>query len=82
MGLRYLTDPTEGVTVMWDSVSEWAFGPSFNDEDECIEFGVWLERNHGIDDARRLDLAELGRLHGAWCKVAFDAEGNFLGGNR
>ena len=61
MGLRFVTD--DEVTAMYDSVSGWAFGPIFHDEDEAQRFLDWTE-TQGVraGDVRSVPLAELDEL--------------------
>ena len=82
MALWLLTDEDYGRTVMYDSVSETAFGPGFYSREEAEDFGNWLDKTHGIRDARSVPLYGLGgltALHGEWFGQAHDEDGDFRG---
>lgn len=53
MGLRLTT--AERVVAMFDSVTGWAFGPTFDTEEKAQEFLDWCER-HGFSDLRAVPL--------------------------
>jgi len=53
MGVRILYDSEREHACLYDSVTEFAFGPLFEDEDEAEQFLRWLEAHDGRD-ARRL----------------------------
>jgi hypothetical protein len=63
MGLRFLNDAHDGTTAMYDSVSGWAFGPTFENEDAAQAFLDWCE-TQGVQggDVRRVPLPELETL--------------------
>jgi hypothetical protein len=61
MGIRITT--SEKVSALFDSVTGWAFGPTFETEDEAESF---LNFTASGDDLRTLDDAELDKLHRAW----------------
>lgn len=63
MGVRILahedtTGDREGGAVLFDSVTGWAFGPVFADEDEAESFLDWC-REKGLRDVRELGGATL-----------------------
>jgi len=61
MGLRFTSD--EKVTALFDSVSGWAFGPTFDSPDAAQAFLDWCEMQ-GVQggDVRRVPLPELEEL--------------------
>lgn len=63
MGVRITSD--EDVCALFDSVSGWAFGPTFADSDEAESFLKFLQKNDA-DDARALTQVELGDWHDKW----------------
>jgi hypothetical protein len=73
MGVRFLIgtyDGTQnGVTVMIDSVSGFAFGPYFEPHEEVDEFIDWLKITHSVDPRELTDsvleghVSEWRRLH-------------------
>jgi len=54
MGTHILSDGPVGRAVLYDSVTEWAFGPLFEDADDAEAFLSWLQSFHG-EDPRILD---------------------------
>lgn len=67
MGVRILHDRTGGHAALYCSVSDWAFGPVFSDDDDASAgdkaecFDAWLPR-----DARRYTDAELAKKYSEW----------------
>lgn len=76
MGLYVLYDPDNERAVLYDSVSEWAFGPGFigDDADEQAQaFIDWL-----TEDARVMPQNELAARHAQWVRFALDSRGRLL----
>ena len=42
-------------TFMVDSVTEWAFGPAFADENEALDFQIWCVRMFAGDPMKMTD---------------------------
>lgn len=63
MGLRLTSG--ENVVAMFDSVSGWAFGPTFADEDEARDFIEWGTAHYG-GDLRCASDTELASTYSAW----------------
>lgn len=64
MSVRLLIGSYDSIAhrvALVDSVTETAFGPLFDDEDDAADFLDWLPR-----DAREYDAGELARLHSRW----------------
>lgn len=72
MGVRITKD--EGVVAIFDSVSGFAFGPTFADEYEAESFLAWLVQNDGRD-ARSIPLDTLGERVAAF-RNECEAESN------
>lgn len=71
MGLRILYDPDEPAACLWDSVSDWAFGPVFEGESAFTDaqaFIEWLP-----EDARKYEQNDLWELYGQWRDTTRDA---------
>lgn len=68
MGLRFTT--RESKVALFDSVTDWAFGPVFNTEDAAERFLLWAE-NHGVPDGdvRSLTNSRLYALWESYCEV-------------
>jgi hypothetical protein len=67
MGLRILRDRTDDMAAMYDSVTDWAFGPVFYGPaaaDRCQDFIDWLP-----NDARTYSEADLEHLYSDWCEA-------------
>jgi hypothetical protein len=73
MGLRFTSD--ENVTALFDSVSGWAFGPTFDSSEDAEEFLRWCE-TQGIPggDVRSVSLQRLAELETAYCEREADDE--------
>lgn len=66
MGLRYIT--SDDKTALYDSVTEWAFGPVFNTEHAADQFLDWLQAQGVRDgDARSLSTPDLVTLWESYC---------------
>ena len=63
MGVRITSQ--EKVVALFDSVTGFAFGPTFQDEESADAFLVWLRDRDGRD-ARSLSDREIGELHRVW----------------
>jgi hypothetical protein len=62
MGVRLSTD--ENVVALFDSVTGWAFGPTFPDSDEAQSF---LDYLHSLgEDGRELSDADMSARHSLW----------------
>jgi hypothetical protein len=71
MGIRILSgryDGGETRACLVDSVTGFAFGPLFDDEDRADDFVSWLAAKDGGRDARTLTDAELLAAVEAWRK--------------
>jgi hypothetical protein len=67
MGLRILYDPADDMAAMYDSVTDWAFGPVFYGPDAMDRIGAFI---HWLaDDARTYPSPELERLYSEWCDL-------------
>jgi hypothetical protein len=65
MGLKYTT--VEHVVALYDSVTDWAFGPIFYSEDAATRFLDWAEAQGVKDgDVRQLSNEELDDLWGRY----------------
>lgn len=62
MGTRITSD--EGVYALFDSVSGWAFGPTFASPDDAEAFLNYLHEQG--EDGRELTDAQLGVRHTEW----------------
>jgi hypothetical protein len=51
---------------LYDSVTGWAFGPSFDSYEDAEAFERWATHAKGSDDLRKLDTCELGELFAEW----------------
>jgi hypothetical protein len=73
MGLRFISDGE--TTAMYDSVTGWAFGPTFSTVDEAERFLAWCE-TQGVPggDVRVVDIPTLQRLESLYYKVVPDDE--------
>lgn len=71
MGVRVLYDSEARHAALYDSVTGWAFGPAFHDEDErdgrdaAEAFLAWYRTRGGVD-LRLLSDTDLSRLYGDW----------------
>jgi hypothetical protein len=62
MSLQLITDD-EGTTALYDTVTEWAFGPVFTSRERCDAFLDWTETQGVKDgDVRQLSYEDLGEL--------------------
>jgi hypothetical protein len=62
MGVRISSD--ENVAALFDSVTGWAFGPTFADSDEAQSF---LDYLHSLgEDGRELSDAAMSARHALW----------------
>jgi hypothetical protein len=62
MSLQLITND-EGTTALYDTVSEWAFGPVFTSRENADAFLDWAEIQGVKDgDVRRLPYEELSEL--------------------
>jgi hypothetical protein len=71
MGVRTIEgfkdgDRDDTCALMYDSVSGWAFGPTFKDADEVEDFLSFVAREADGKDPRSMDDPELQRLHNLW----------------
>jgi hypothetical protein len=66
MGVR--TTSSEEVVAIFDSVTGWAFGPTFSNEEEADSFLAFVSR-WGGRDARSLSDAELENVYAQWLKA-------------
>ena len=65
---------TDNAAVLYNSVSDWAFGPIFNSFEEAEDFLAFLSGDaRGYIDARLLE------EHDRWRAEAFDGTGLFVG---
>ena len=66
MGLRFISN--DEVTALYDSVSGWAFGPTFPDQEAAERFLNWTE-TQGVrnGDVRSVPLPELDVLWSRYC---------------
>lgn len=62
MGVRLTTD--EGVTALFDSVTGWAFGPTFAAPEDADAFLAFLHEKG--EDGRELSGEVLRSRHAAW----------------
>jgi hypothetical protein len=80
MGVRMVHDADDEKAVLYDSLTDWAFGPVFTDDrhgdaGEAVEcFLEWL-----AIDPRRVDRAELAERHGHWVTVRDNGPRTFCG---
>lgn len=51
---------------LYDSVTGWAFGPTFDDYADAEAFEQWATRVKGSDDLRKIDAVALGELFAEW----------------
>ena len=74
MGLRFISDGEH--TALYDSVTDWAFGPVFTTEDAALAFLNWAE-NHGVPDGdvRCLSNERLAALWDSYCETTEDPGG-------
>ena len=74
MGLRFTG--AECKVALFDSVSDWAFGPIFNTQDAAQAFLDWAE-NHGVPDGdvRALTNERLAALWDSYCDTTEDPHG-------
>ena len=63
MGVRLTS--REDKVALYDSVSDIAFGPVFDSEEDAEKFLEWLAINDGRD-ARELSASEIDRLQYQW----------------
>lgn len=63
----------ESRVALYDSVTGYAFGPTFADEDEASSFLDWLERYHA--DPRALRISELENAYARWYALRAAARG-------
>lgn len=54
MGVRILEDQEQGHKVLYDSVTMWAFGPIFYEDDDVEDFLEWAGETRTLTD-RELD---------------------------
>ena len=76
MGLRFTS--TEDVVALYDSVSDWAFGPIFYTEEAAEAFLKFAgdEGVPGNGDVRALDTAALVALWDKYCEQNEHARGH------
>ena len=71
MGLRFITDPVEHMTALYDSVTVWAFGPVFQGADseaQAEAFCDWAETQGVKDgDVRAVPNNDLYEMYGRYC---------------
>ena len=65
MGIRTLTDPEEGMSVLYCSVSGLAFGPVFSEPETADDFLDWALEQGG-PDMRTLPPKELEDAVRSW----------------
>lgn len=66
MGLRFTTD--ENVVALFDSVSGWAFGPTFDSTQSAELFLDWTETQGVPDgDVRSIPIEKLDELWRRYC---------------
>ena len=71
MSVGVLYDPNESKACLYDSVSDTAFGPLFDDgegtsaRDEAVDFLAWV-RDSGRQDTRMMTEAKLSRAIYEW----------------
>jgi len=63
LGVRNTTD--EGKTALYNSVTNFAFGPVFDDEFAAEDFCNWFRKEDGRD-LRDLKNKELQEVHARW----------------
>lgn len=68
MGVRVTT--TESVSALFDSVSGFAFGPTFSTPERAEAFIEWYGAKHSARDLRQLSGNQLETLYAEWAKVA------------
>jgi hypothetical protein len=56
---------TEGKVALFDSVTNWAFGPVFDTEEDANNFLGWCERR-GLEDVRLMSEQRLLWVYGQW----------------
>jgi hypothetical protein len=66
MSVRTLNDTTENMSCMYDSVSGYAFGPTFREAGEAQEFVDWASGQSDLNDLRSLGDDELRDLVQRW----------------
>lgn len=54
MGVRTLTDPEEGKSVLYCSVADTAFGPVFTEPETADDFLDWANGKEDLEDLRLL----------------------------
>ena len=74
MGLRFIS---QGHTVaMYDSVTDWAFGPVFSTEEAAQKFLEWAEGEGVKDgDVRQLTNTDLSDLWERYCEETENPRG-------
>jgi hypothetical protein len=73
MGVR--TTDAEHKVALFDSVTGWAFGPIFEDDEEANDFLSFSEEKESRD-LRQLTEAELNDLYGRWVRDRLIAKHN------
>ena len=70
------TTTRESKVALFDSVTGWAFGPTFDTADEADDFLEWFGHAEGwaADDPRDLRDPVLARAHSRWAKQRLDPE--------
>lgn len=74
MGVRTTTG--EQKTALYDSITDQAFGPVFDTEEEADLFLTWYQGKYG--DPREIVWIEMGlfsRRHGEWHRATHDDSG-------
>lgn len=69
MGVRITDSET---VALYDSVSGFAFGPTFDDEEQAQDFCDWWHTYDDAVDLRRLTDRELEEAHSRWHRAAFE----------
>ena len=76
MGVRIIAGTKDGsefeAACLYDSVTDWAFGPVMDSEEEAIEFLDFLQYPSGAKDPRVYTDAE---LEDAYCQFRKQREG-------
>jgi hypothetical protein len=66
MGTRITTD--EGMSALFDSVSGFAFGPTFETAEQAADFLEFIEKT-GRPDPRTLNDEELKEVYVRWTQI-------------
>lgn len=66
MGVRTLTDPDEGKSVLYCSVTSLAFGPVFDEPETADDFLDWANTKEDCEDLRALLPDQLANAVSYW----------------